>query len=197
MTERDIFMKLFDFSINTYYLWKKQGRLIFNLLDKYFSKEDLEEFITTGKVSKYEAIENNIFKNHIRTTEILKLLSILNTDTLKNALIDALQGNNINYGTVEYLMHKRNKLEIIKKVEKLLDDLYHEKQPSSRYVSSAPNIDMNNPKNKSWYEFEQALDDFNDKIGFDFNVADREVIKNIISRYKVYNTLDNLDKTQM
>ena len=44
MTEREIYMNLFDVSINTYYNWKKENRPIINLLDKYFSKEDLEEF---------------------------------------------------------------------------------------------------------------------------------------------------------
>jgi hypothetical protein len=186
-------MKLFDFSINTYYLWRKQGRLIFNLLDKYFSKEDLEEFIATGKVSKYEAIENNIFTSHIRTTEILKFLSMIETATLKNTLIEMLKANNINTGTVEYLKSKRSKYEVIKKIRNLLDDLYNEKQEDRRYNSSIPNIDPINSENQSWFEFEKVLSDFNDKLGFDFNIADRVIIDNIISRYKVYNTLYKLE----
>jgi hypothetical protein len=52
--ERDIYMELFNISINTYYLWKKQGRLIISLLEKYFTKEDLEEFLVSGKVAKLE-----------------------------------------------------------------------------------------------------------------------------------------------
>lgn len=52
--ERDIYMELFNISINTYYLWKKQGRPIIFLLEKYFTKEDLEEFLETGKVEKLE-----------------------------------------------------------------------------------------------------------------------------------------------
>jgi len=193
LTERDIFMKLFDFSINTYYLWKKQGRLIFDLLDKYFSKEDLEEFISTGKVSKYEDIENNIFTNHIRTTEILKFLSITETDTLKNTLVDILKENNINAGTVEYLKSRRSKYEILKKIRNLLDDLYHEKQENRRYNSGIPDIDTSISENQSWYEFEKVLSTFNDQLGFDFNTEDRGIIDNIISRYKVYNTLYKLE----
>ena len=65
LTEREIFMKLFDFSINTYYLWRKQGRLIFNLLEKYFSKEDLEEFVKTGKIQRLENQNiDNAFIDH-------------------------------------------------------------------------------------------------------------------------------------
>ncbi|MDN5125548.1 hypothetical protein PJV95_04725 [Aliarcobacter butzleri] len=58
MTEREIYMNLFDVSINTYYNWKKENRPIINLLDKYFSKEDLEEFLKTGEISKLEKVKN-------------------------------------------------------------------------------------------------------------------------------------------
>lgn len=54
MSERDIFMQLFNISVNTYYLWKKQERPIVKLLEKYFLKEELEEFLNTGKILKYE-----------------------------------------------------------------------------------------------------------------------------------------------
>ena len=54
--ERDIYMELFNISINTYYLWKKQGRPIISLLEKYFTKEDLGEFLKTGKIKKLDKI---------------------------------------------------------------------------------------------------------------------------------------------
>lgn len=46
--------KLFDFNSSTYYRWKKEGRPIIALLEKYFKKEDLEEFLETGKIAKLE-----------------------------------------------------------------------------------------------------------------------------------------------
>ena len=58
--ERDIYMELFNISINTYYLWKKQGRPIISLLEKYFNKEDLEEFLQSGMVRKFDNIDNTI-----------------------------------------------------------------------------------------------------------------------------------------
>lgn len=57
MTEREIYMNLFNVSINTYYNWKKEDRPIINLLDKYFSKEDLEEFLKTGEITKLEKVK--------------------------------------------------------------------------------------------------------------------------------------------
>ena len=197
-------LNILDISKPSYYVWKRQGRPIFNLLEFYFSKDDLQEFLDTGKIAKQELIRNYDFKdleqklneqnlNQNRLNEIIKLFTIYDADTLKNALREALDKNNISFGTVEYLKQKRSKLEVIKKIENLLDDLHHEKQSSSRHISSVPNIE-NDEKNKSYYEFEKAVADLNDKLGFDFSESDRVLVYNIISRYKVYSTLYDLDK---
>jgi len=56
MREEDIFRKLFGFGSNTtYYNWKKDPkRIIIKLLDKYLSNENLEEFLETGEIKKFE-----------------------------------------------------------------------------------------------------------------------------------------------
>lgn len=41
----------------TYYNWKKEKRPIINLLEKYFSKRDLEEYLEIGEVFKLELLE--------------------------------------------------------------------------------------------------------------------------------------------
>lgn len=185
------YCQLLKVSRNTYFVHKREQRPIVLFLEKYFSKEDLEEYLTTGKVSRLDSIEDNIFTTHIRTTEILKLLSIIDTETLQDALKKSLNDYTIGSSTVEYLKQKRTKLDLIKKLRNLLDDLHNEKQDKSRYVSGTPKIDQSDPENQSWYEFEQAIDMLNDKIGFDFNSDDRVILDNIISRYRVYNTLHN------
>ncbi|OGS70805.1 MAG: hypothetical protein A3F91_09840 [Flavobacteria bacterium RIFCSPLOWO2_12_FULL_35_11] len=38
--------------------WKKENRPIISLLYKYFIKEDLEEFLETGKIKKLELIKD-------------------------------------------------------------------------------------------------------------------------------------------
>lgn len=178
MTERDIFMKLFDFSINTYYLWKKQGRLIFDLLDKYFSKEDLEEFITTGKVSRYEAAENNIYANHIRKTEILKFFSISDVQKLAIALAESLRKNGIESGSVKYLENIPGMQQFIDMLEHILVDRISELK-----------------QNTDDQTFKFVLEDFNEKVGFDFSKEDKPIISHILDRYKVYNTLYKLEKS--
>lgn len=57
LTKNEIFTKLFDFNPSTYYRWKEEKRPIITLIEKYFSLQDLNEFIETGKISRFEIIE--------------------------------------------------------------------------------------------------------------------------------------------
>lgn len=56
MTHKEVMAKLFDFNATTYYAWKKQDRPIINLIDIYFTKEDLEEFLKYGQITKFELL---------------------------------------------------------------------------------------------------------------------------------------------
>lgn len=56
MDFKTLMSTLFGFSAPTFYSWKKEQRPIINLLDKYFTKEDLVEFLETGKIEKLENI---------------------------------------------------------------------------------------------------------------------------------------------
>lgn len=47
-------VKILGVSKNSYWNYKNQQRPIIFLLEKYFTKEDLEEFLETGKISKFE-----------------------------------------------------------------------------------------------------------------------------------------------
>lgn len=201
------YSKLLQNTVRTISNWKNENRPIINLLEKYFLKEELEEFINTGKIAKQELIKNYDFKdleqklnekniNQNRLNEIIKLLIIYDTQTLQNALYEALSKNQVMLvETIEYLnprhLKKITKLDFLIKFEKFLDEYVKEKEstyPLPEY------LDKNDPKNQIWYESEQALNYFNDKIGFDFSESDRLLIYNIISRYRVYNTLYDLDK---
>lgn len=50
--------------------WKKEKRPIMELLYKYFTKEELEEFLQTGEVKKLEELN---FKNEQERNEEFKL----------------------------------------------------------------------------------------------------------------------------
>ncbi|AHJ11692.1 hypothetical protein [Sulfurospirillum multivorans] len=53
--------KLFDVHQNTVTNWKKEKKKGLLLLIKYFSKEELEEFIQTDKITRLENLEQNNF----------------------------------------------------------------------------------------------------------------------------------------
>ena len=48
--------KLIGNSERTIFTWKKENRLIIKLIEKYFTKEDLVQFIHTGNISRYDLI---------------------------------------------------------------------------------------------------------------------------------------------
>lgn len=58
MTFKETMATLFSTAEGTYYKWKKEERPIIKLLDKYFSKEELEEFLSTGKINKLENLNS-------------------------------------------------------------------------------------------------------------------------------------------
>ncbi|MDN5112624.1 hypothetical protein PJV97_09730 [Aliarcobacter butzleri] len=68
--------EILDISTRSYSNFNKQKRLIITLLEKYFTKEDLEEFIDKNKVSRYEFINEYSFLCCIQFLEKLKLLRI-------------------------------------------------------------------------------------------------------------------------
>lgn len=49
---------ILDCSVSGYYKWKKEGRPIISLLEKYFAKEDLEEFLVSGKIAKLDYVDS-------------------------------------------------------------------------------------------------------------------------------------------
>lgn len=57
MKKEEIFSEILDCSVSGFYKWKQQNRPIIILLEKYFSNDDLIEFLQTGKISKFEILE--------------------------------------------------------------------------------------------------------------------------------------------
>jgi len=46
--------KLIGNNEKTIYRWKKENRQIINLLEKYFTKQDLEQFLDKEKIDRYD-----------------------------------------------------------------------------------------------------------------------------------------------
>jgi len=118
MTFKETMALLFSTSQGTYYKWKKENRPIINLISKYFTIQDLEEFVTTGIIPKYEDITNINYIN--------KLINI----SLDNKKI------NISYLDycilIEYLHTHLNRLNLYNEVDIMIlpntnEDLIHNK----------------------------------------------------------------------
>lgn len=67
LKEEEIYTQLFQFSRPTFFKWKREKVPVMELLKKYFTKEDLHEFLEKGFVTKYEKFDkyaiDPIFEN--------------------------------------------------------------------------------------------------------------------------------------
>jgi len=79
-TMKEAICKLLGISTASYYRWKEE-RPIIAFLEKYFSEKDLEEFLSTGKMTKLEEREESyqdyLFIDYVRYNLKEKLNKIL------------------------------------------------------------------------------------------------------------------------
>jgi len=97
MTFKETMAGIFSTAEGTYYKWKREKRPIISLLEKYFTKEDLVEFLETGKISKLEKPSENsyeldsVFEDYVitklRTERGLNRSSIVNLIYANNEFI--------------------------------------------------------------------------------------------------------------
>ncbi|MFY9071781.1 hypothetical protein [Aliarcobacter butzleri] len=69
MNFEKLILELMCFSRNTFYVWKREERPIISLIEKYFSNEDLKEFLETGEIKKFENISyitNNYIQKNLK-----------------------------------------------------------------------------------------------------------------------------------
>lgn len=78
MKKDAIVSKIIGSSVPTYYNWKREQRPIINLLEKYFSKEELEEFLQNEKINKFEKF--NFINNEILEKNRIKYLKSFTSD---------------------------------------------------------------------------------------------------------------------
>jgi len=181
--------ELLQISDVSYYRWRKQ-RKIFNLLEKYFTQQDLKDFLSKkGEIKKQELIKDldvdeleYLIKNKIerfssdeRLKELIRFFSISNLQKLATALAASLRNNGQDSGRAKCLDNIPSMQQFINILENIMNDL-------------VDTVD---------HAFESTLSDFNDKVSFDFSEEDKVIIGHILDRYRVYNTLYNLEKTSI
>ena len=69
--DRKLISQLLGISEKSFYRWKEQ-RAIFKLFSKYFTDNEIKEFLDTGKIEKFDIISNK------SVDELKELLSIKN-----------------------------------------------------------------------------------------------------------------------
>lgn len=73
MRHEEVMCNFFNFSAPTYYKRKREGNLAIKFIEEYFVKEDLEEFIKTGKMGKLNYIKKY---EEIKKEKTIKYLSL-------------------------------------------------------------------------------------------------------------------------
>lgn len=109
MLYKEVMATLFDFNATTYYSWKKQERPIIRLIERYFTKEDIEEFLEFGTVEKLEFANLQDYGN--RVAEFVKLLDKLQ-DFLYQDYVDATHAS---------YLEKKNDISDIEALDRSLD----------------------------------------------------------------------------
>jgi len=110
----ELLVQLFGWSRTTYFSWKKEKRPIIDLVHKYLDEESIQEFLDTGKISKFEllgdskdqleelndlVVDNAIYSAKAKLVTVFEssLVDFLNTyyskDILRQILADMSEEN--------------------------------------------------------------------------------------------------------
>ncbi|MDD4883063.1 hypothetical protein [Sulfuricurvum sp.] len=171
---KELIASLLGVTVKSVYNYEKEERKIISLLNKYMDDNDANEFLSTNKISKFDNI-NAKGIDQIRKSEIIKLLTKYQVEYLALSLAKSLESNGIISGTSKRLHKTKEKEDFLRDLERILSDLSLEIEEGETT------------------EFQAVIKNFNDEIGFDFNADDKSIVYHIIRRYRVYNTLYDLD----
>lgn len=191
-----IYSKVLEVSEKSYYRWKsKDHTLLVNLLEQYFTKDELVEYLNNGKIEKLELVKtldinslnfklstSSTYDRDQRIQEIIQLFKLIShkdiSSTLLSCILKHYEKNGVGPDTT-----------IIGRLEK-----------STSYFVFLHELldileDVNSEINLQYREINKDLfQDFNSKIGFDFSIYDIKIIQYILNRYQVYNKLYEIDK---
>lgn len=123
----DELIKLFGWSRATFFKWKREGRGIIKLMEKYFDQEMIHEFNTTGKIERLEHIKkkDNALKaiqtemEDLAFSTALYKINQLSSDKEQKILVKIIQ--KIATDSIEYLDAKIYLIDNLKAIETTLD----------------------------------------------------------------------------
>lgn len=132
MTKAEIYSKILEVSEKSYYRWKsKDHPILINLIEKYFSDDDLKEFLKTKRIKRFEEISDlellnrtiiEIYNNFISKLygqgNTLKLFLSIIYKSIENKL-------DINLSFIELIFdeeaQKEDKINLLNEFQKIQD----------------------------------------------------------------------------
>lgn len=124
--DRKLISNLLGISEKSYYRWK-ETREIFKLLEKYFTDKDIEDFLETGKINRFEEIADlellNIEAINTYSNFVLNLTKNCLMLFLKTIHYADINNQNINSNFIELIFDadakKEDKVTLINKFQKV------------------------------------------------------------------------------
>lgn len=122
-THAELFAKLFEISDKSFYRWKTKDHVsLVRMIEKYFTDDDIVEFLESGSVSRFEMLPN--------TEQVLKQVE----SKIKHALDRFL--NNYDYDDCIYKINDINRTANSKNQKTLLIALNENKNARSGELST-------------------------------------------------------------
>lgn len=137
---------LFDNTVRSVQNWKKENRPIIKLLEKYFSEEELEEFLKSEKILKLELIKDysinelnrllspsQIDQSNILETHYRNILFKINTLNIREkAILYHAINDTTNPTTKDELLIAIKNMQLVKKIiSQIIDGLLLRKNENS------------------------------------------------------------------
>ena len=84
------FARLLNISDKSFYVWKRKTHIdLIKILEQYFSEDEMEEFLSSGKIQKFEIInsvnfdELTTYINHLMSSKINEHNQLVNNEIQK------------------------------------------------------------------------------------------------------------------
>lgn len=194
--------KLLGNSLKTISNWKKEKRPIINLLLKYFTKEDLQEFLEFGKINKFE--NNNNIQEYFIEVNKNKYIQSFNFSFSQTSIksIGIREGYFILDFYFYFLSNFKNKPNFDKSLSEYIFKSQSIKLKKDNLKINISNIkELEKEKN---YEINETLEEYfdngkkADKIKFNFDEDKKEqnliekIIENLKEKFEIISDTLNL-----
>lgn len=132
--KRQVLCDLFKFTPKTLYNWRSEARPAIELIEKYFSEEDIQEFLKTKKIKKLENIERYAQYEKKLVHQIKEIM---------------------------YSLNEKDRFNLLEFIEAVKEDYYTKKEEFIHYKNEHPDLGLTSSLYEEDFVFilEQELDE--------------------------------------